>query len=439
MSGWDPYVEKNIKGNQDVPNVGSNPTYFSGEDDGHQVKKGWVYTVPAQAIDAKAYDDDEEKYMYFNNSGVIVADQFKKINGKYYVFNRTGVMKTGLVIWCGNGTSDDPELKGSFKYVDKIDLDWATGEEITKKGIYRTGQNETIQVNSDGIVQGTDTNNEYIHDGASIKLHLFGEDGARKTGMNTVEFSDETYTINTVGGSGDKGSGVFAKKYYSLGFLLKASPDIRYGIYQIATESRLKPQHNGTNWLGNEIEYENELEKRNYIVLTTSGSMQKGNNNAKKDADGNYWMISSDDNALRGIFTVGVKEYGDIKGFKTKTIERLNWSTDTEYSTTYLLNHDETEGLFSSDIRDGHLKEEISDITKWTLHTTDTNSYFTCDYKGPVFQSDYGEGSNKWIPFGMLDNSLKTVTFKYTSAQYQDSKDYSVNPTNDHFLNCYWN
>ena len=143
-SGWDPMEQMATEVNNRV-------VYFSGEDDGHQVKKGWVFAVPAQSIDSKAYSDDEEKYMYFNASGEILRDQFKRINGKYYVFSRTGIMKTGIVIWAPDTVSDG--AGNNYRYIKTLDLDWQTGEELSKKGIlrYDDGQNDYFYVDTNGL------------------------------------------------------------------------------------------------------------------------------------------------------------------------------------------------------------------------------------------------------------------------------------------------
>ena len=437
MSGWDVYENPG-----DVNNTNIGVVYFSGEDDGHQVKKGWVYAVPAEGIDAKAYADDEEKYMYFNNSGEIVSDQFKKINGKYYVFNTNGIMKTGLIVWCAGGVHG----VNTGKYVDKLDLDWATGEQLAKKGELNLGKDDSgndkiIYVDWTGKVDHLTSNIDtktiinddgsrttippIIDEGRYVKLHFFGEDGARKTGMNTVEFSDDTYTINTVGSSGDKGSGVFSKKYYSLGVLLKASPDIRYGIYQTATDSMLAPQKE---------DWETHLVGHDYLVLTSSGSKQKGNKTAKKDADGNYWMISDTDSTLMGIYTVGIKTGNTLSNFRTKTVSGQPWGNETTISTATLAGR--YPDLFVTD----YASESINGVS-WTVHNINnsSDSYYTCNYTGPCFQSDYSDGSNKWIPFGMLDNSNKSATFRFTATNVdQRSLAYSQDPSTEYFLNCYW-
>ena len=446
MSGWDPMEQ--------TPGiVNSGTVYFSGEDDGHQVKKGWVYAVPSGSIDASANNDDEEKYMYFNNSGDIVSDSFKKINGKYYVFNRSGIMKTGLVIWAPGGANT-----AGNKYVGTFDLDWAQGEDLAKRGKvrYDSNTNQYFYVDTNGVVSFTmkegdrvapaGSGDAKVAAGTEVKFHYFGEDGARKTGLNTIEFADDVYTINTVGSSGDKGTGIFAKKYYSLGILLKASSDIRFGAYQQATASMLQAQEN--DWYNN-LDPNGAVESR-YLVLTTSGSKQKGNKTAKKDADGNYWMIDNTDSTLLGIFSVGIKQANTLSNFKTKTMDipfsAFSNYNEGAYTTAQLLANTETAKLFSKDLQDGTLTETINSV-RWTLHRggqgTASNpytldGYFTCDYTGNCFQSDYGDGSNKWIPFGMVDNAMKTATFKFNSFSDDSSIAYLVTPNNDYFVNCYW-
>ena len=453
MSGWDVYEHP---AEADV-DVNTNAIYFSGEDDGHQVKKGWVYAVPSALVDADAHSDDEEKYMYFNNSGSIVADQFKKINGKYYVFNRTGIMKDGIVVWCPSGTSagTPPNGQTTSKFVTTLYLDWANGEDVAKKGRlrYDSGSHQFITVDTEGKVlkriDDNATNDESVAPveiGDYIKLHYFGEDGSRRTGLNNIEFADDTYTLNTVGSSGDKGTGVFSKKYYSLGILLKASSDIRFGIYTQSTTSMLHAQ---------ESNYARRLVNNEYLVLTTSGAKQKGNNTAKKDADGNYWMISKDDHALKGIYTVGIKDANTLSNFRTKSMTGGTTLTDgVAYTPAQIVaaEPDAVGYIFSESYADEsaiNLTTSVTDTTgthrvgRFTLHKVANSAtgefYFTYSGTGPCFQSDYADGSNKWIPFGMLDNALNTCTFKHTTITDSQAHAYDVKPNNDYFVNCYWN
>lgn len=259
--------------------------YFSAEDDGHLVKKGWIYAVPAEDINADDYNDDELRYMYFNNSGNIIKDQIKKISGKYYGFDDTGVMKTGLVMYSKNG-----------KYVTKFNGDNTQGEEISKKGIFRTASNEEKSFTKNGQTGFV------TYNGTDAKIHYFGSDGARRTGINTIEFADDNYSF----GADNNGhyDGLKKKKYYSNGILLKASADLRYGMY-ISTPSCV--EHN----------YEEESYETGIEVLNTAGSKVKGSFSSKKDADGNYWLIAKEKidtnegtinaNELIGVWTVDVR------------------------------------------------------------------------------------------------------------------------------------
>ena len=466
LSGWDA-VENYTSG---IDSIAGKDVYFSGDDDGHQVKKGWVYAVPASTIDTKAYGDSEEKYMYFGSSGEITKDQFKKISGKYYCFNANGIMKTGLVIWCPSGFATGDTDTPSQKFVSTIDLDWAESTDVMKKGILQTDSDKSsnyVKVDPAGVVVDKgDTS--LTKDVDAIKIHYFADDGSRKTGTNNVTFTDDTVAFYS-SATGDKGSGQVGKKYYSLGFALKASSDIRYGIYNLADYS-----DNGTGAFnaqgsnGNDDYYAN-LIAGNYIVLTTSGQKQKGNKNAKKDADGNYWYIQSSDGTLKGIWTVAVKEYNAY--FTTKYITKNVAVNAMKAATTRIGNiydvwskWDAGDDLIAScstaDLAEVDLalpaavanNEGInaSDL-RWRLYVNSSGQYYfksvalgsltQSQVSGLWFQSDYGDKSNAWIPFGMLDNAQKTCTVEYTACDvdtYPQAHKYEVGMTDDYFLNCYW-
>ena len=343
-------------------------------------------------------------------------------------------MKTGVIIWCADGTQN-----GGHKYVDKLDLDYAEGADVAKKGILTTDDNQAIYVDFEGKVIGNN-NNTKASNGDKVKLHLYGADGARKTGANNVEFADDTYVLQTSGNLGDKGSGYFGKKYYSLGIQLKASTDLRYGIYTKSSPSstdrtssggKLHPQAQNADDL---TTWYNELNDGNYQVLTTGGSKVKANANGKKDADGNYWLIGQGD-ALQGIWTQNVS-YG--KSFsttwKTRKVQAQYWGTMTR-STAQL----EAFGLAiegaNPAIDDRVWDAHYQDGAMWFTPATKINNVYS-------FQSDYDGGSNKWLPMGLTDDSNKTCAVPSVCAAgtVTDSAahSYEVKPTNDYFLNCYW-
>lgn len=476
-SGWDVYDY--LTGLND-----NRVSYFSSEDDGHQVKKGWVFAAPAADLDCKAYGDDEEKYMYFNSSGEILRDQYKRINGKYYVFNRSGIMETGLVLWIPEGY----QLNGTgetYRFLDTLDLDWQTGEDLAKRGILRYGSDgdQYFFVNAYGQVDTTNAARNgklpenTITSGTAfqVKIHNYGSDGARKTGSNNVEFADETYVFNT-NSNGDKGSGIFSKKYYSLGIQLKASSDIKYGIYNNASPSVTlsgvygEPLTAQARKVGANVDdsyYRNQLTNTNYIVLNTGGSIVKGNASAKKDADGNYWLIDPNGNTLRGIYTVNVKSSGSVSGgLKTRSIAPAAGDFATLNNYRYTSTHQRAYTIASISqtlgVSDATLNEwfnitamdeanpGITDVTpnadfnaaQWRIYRSGNQFYLQLVgglSKVFCYQSDVNDLSNKWIPYGVLDNSRKSVVKTADKTRYPENFfKYEVRPTNDYFLNCYW-
>ena len=479
-SGWDVYDY--LTGLND-----NRVSYFSSEDDGHQVKKGWVFAAPAADLDCKAYGDDEEKYMYFNSSGEILRDQYKRINGKYYIFNRSGIMETGLVLWIPEGY----QLNGTgetYRFLDTLDLDWQTGEDLAKRGMLRYGSDgdQYFFVNAYGQVDTTNAARNgklpenTITSGTAfqVKIHNYGSDGARKTGSNNVEFADETYVFNT-NSNGDKGSGIFSKKYYSLGIQLKASSDIKYGIYNNASPSTtlngvygepLTAQAVKVGSNVNDSYYRSQLTNTNYIVLNTGGSIVKGNASAKKDADGNYWLIDPNGNTLRGIYSVNVKSSGSVSGgLKTRSIapasnddfNKLNnnrYTSNNQRSYT-IASISQTIGVSDATLNEwfniAAMEEAnpgITDVTpnadfnaaQWRIYRSGNQFYLQLVgglSKVFCYQSDVNDLSNKWIPYGVLDNSRKSVvktSDKQGSGYPEGYFKYEVRPTNDYFLNCYW-
>ena len=284
----------------------NNAWYFSAQDDGHRAQKGWVLAVPAEDIDSDDYKDDEEDWFYFANNGDIVKNQIKKINGKYYAFNKAGEMKKGLIVFADG------------EYQTKFDMDNTRGAELSKSGVYRNKNNGQERLVWDPATQ------MITWGGQPAAIHYFGDDGARRTGMNNIEFADDEYTF----GSNNSGNfeGTKSKKYYSMGIQLKASPDIRYGL-MVATDSLARTE---VTYVDND-----------FYVLNTSGTKVKGSNSAKKDADGNFWLISKSTDKLIGVYTVQVRMHqgatfefkGDQK-LENGTIKSNTWLASGQQDNT---------------------------------------------------------------------------------------------------------
>ena len=65
---------------------------------------------------------------------------------------------------------------------------------------------------------------------------------------------------------------------------------------------------------------------------------------------------------------------------------------------------------------------------------------FSCPQNVNVmwYQADYNGGSNKWIPFGVLDDVGNTIIRSNVQAHTNGVDEYVVTPNNDYFTNCYW-
>lgn len=367
--------------------------YFSAEDDGHQVRKGWIYAVPDYSINDDDYYDDEERYMYFSNNGDIVENQIKKINGKYYGFDSTGVMKTGLVMYYKDGT-----------YAGKFNGDNTKGEEVAKRSAYRNGDNAFIQFYKDSI-------NGYIHigsaTGSEAKIHYFGSDGARRTGANAIEFADDTYTFT----SDNNGhyEGTKKKKYYSNGILLKASVDLRYGLITTTPEESNHSVY----------DYETVGYDTGFTVLNTGGSKVKGSNTSKKDADGNYWLIAKEPITT----TQGTIASGDLIGI---------WSVDVRWHKLNAAGETTANGASSG-------LQFKADSTTMVTGNEQNNRWLNGD-------NTIVSGVNMNTYPVQWDTTVRTVTMSYRGhgdceASYNDTTPaagYAVLPTNDAALNFVW-
>ena len=210
--------------------------YYSDQTDGHLKKKTWVWAVPDANQNQDDNDDDTSRWFYVDANGDTTTNQIKKINGKKYLFDSVGIMKSGLqwVTFDSNG-----------KITDITDDNTDTSDEI-KAGV----------------------------DGA--KLYYFGDeatDGSMKTGKNIkIELDDDTFTFgfksngqaydyDSVGSNG-KIEGLVDKKIYNNGILEKAGSDDKY------------------------------VEVGGYLVGTSGTVVSNGK--YVKDGDDNWWSVNKD-------------------------------------------------------------------------------------------------------------------------------------------------
>lgn len=269
-------------------------TYYLGAENDGAMKTGWILLE-----DITEDTDDEGIWCYFDEDGRLVENQTdRKIDGSYYTF-ANGQMQTGWVN-VGNGSETGAASDGTdsadskaisladYKYYDeeqggKRASGWRLiegveglsdeGEEYYfyfKNGrpyYSETGSPELFNINSEryafndrGEMQ-TDLQKLVTKDGTEA-TYYFGEDGAMKTGKQTIydEDLEENQTWYFYPSGSKKGQGYTGEKdnrVYVDGLMKKADPELRY-----------EPVEAGG---------------RTYLV-NTSGTIQKSSSSSVSDA-----------------------------------------------------------------------------------------------------------------------------------------------------------
>ena len=216
--------------------------YFSGSDQGWKQRNTWVWAVPSETINSEDHENDTYRWFYVGSNGTPTADQARRINSKWYVFDGDGIMKTGLVAL----------------------EDKKTGE-------------ASSAVNSDAHIVATypadNWSGDQIKELNDVALYYFSNDeendGSMKTGTNVqIELNDGTYTFGFAK-NGKAYDGVNSKKLYRNGILLTGG-DLRYDAVQ------------------NLAKDDDDFGK--YYVVGPTGTFAS-NNSTVKDADDNYYVV----------------------------------------------------------------------------------------------------------------------------------------------------
>ena len=221
--------------------------YFSTSDDGAR-RKGWFQAVPSKNINSKANADEDNKWFYANNDGTLVVEKIKTINGKKYAFNDKGEMLSGL--WALNVSDDNIILDST-----KIDSQKAVDE----------------------IANYADPYFVYYFGGS--------DDGAMKTGAQSVEVDGDKYqfTFGKSGGSKGQGvNGVQGNILYVNGKRIKADTDYRYQV--VDAQGNVKST-SGVSSNGGVVIAEGYL-------VNSSGSVMKGSG-TYSDTDGKQYKVSA--------------------------------------------------------------------------------------------------------------------------------------------------
>lgn len=224
----------------------SNLNFMKGT--GAMVKKGWIWAVPDEDYIPEDYNDDEYSWWYAENSGKIVKNTVKKVNGKYYAFDDMGRMLYGLVTIDGG----DYTMKNGDK--DITDL---TSEQI----------------------KALDVDKLYFFSGSE-------DDGSRKTGNVKITLDDDTFDFYfNKNGEAENGYVSKIKKYCVNGLIIKADKG----------ESNM-----GAFDADYKLHYNGDIEE-GMILVNTTGSVLKNKKNIKSNDD--YYFCTDADGVVTYVGT----------------------------------------------------------------------------------------------------------------------------------------
>ena len=199
---------------QGVASYTSSFMYFSTPEDGARATKGWFKVVPGYYLHEDKYNDGDDYWYYADGDGEIYSNVIKTIKGKKYAFDNYGRMIDGLVFLqmaTENGKGDSSEI--DQKFADDGDIPYDTEDAFDDFVVHYAPQ----------ISSG------------EIRSFYFGDsdDGAMKTGRQTVEIDGDSFTFKFKDSSSSKGAGINGiddHKLYSAGKLIEADSDDKYQV-----------------------------------------------------------------------------------------------------------------------------------------------------------------------------------------------------------------
>ena len=208
---------------QGVASYSQSFMYFSDPESGARVTKGWFKVVPGYYLHEDKYDDGDDYWYYADGDGELYAGEIKTIKGKKYAFDGYGRMIDGLVLlqMAEKGKSYDSSV---------IEKKWADDGDLP----YDTEDNFDDTVNGehddafDGSVSKALTTGQ-------LRFYYFGDadDGAMKTGRQTIDIDGDNFTFKFKDSSSSKGAGIHGKdddKLYNGGKLVEADSDDKYQV-----------------------------------------------------------------------------------------------------------------------------------------------------------------------------------------------------------------
>ena len=250
--------------------------YFSTPEDGARYTKGWFRVVPGYYLDAEKYDEDAEKWYYADGDGNIYANTIEKIKGKKYAFDGFGRMLDGLRVITLD--DDGKTIQSSDDFDDEDEFD------------------DYVGISDNG---GSLATNEAIY--------YFGssDDGAMKTGKQTVSLDGESITFKFKTSSTKKGQGfteIDDKKLYIGGKLIKADKDDKYmianfelkddGSYsyeEVSVKDLIKDEVSEDKDKNYKYTINDDYKKKSVIMINSTGTIST-KNGAKNGDDYKFYF-----------------------------------------------------------------------------------------------------------------------------------------------------
>ena len=266
----------------------SNWRYFGSPEEGARTTKGWFKVVPDEYLHSGKYSDDEDAWYYADRDGRLVTSKIETINGKKYLFDEYGRMKSGL------------------KFV--------KFEDNSKKDV-----KTILSDDDDNFPFDTEDNfkkNAPLLFADEYYCYYFGsgDDGSMKTNKQSISIDGDNFTFLFNKSGGYKGAGkngVDNKKYYQSGLLLAAAKDDKYSVVKeykvedtgvtaytlLTTDDFLADEGIEKNSTEVDGTVQNDVitykEGFDYKLVNTSGTEQKSKSKAKDGNDNCYEVNGS--------------------------------------------------------------------------------------------------------------------------------------------------
>jgi len=250
--------------------------YFSSPEDGARYTKGWFKVVPGYYLDADKYDEDSEKWYYADGDGNIYAGAIEKIKGKKYAFDDYGRMLDGLRIL--TLSADGKTIIESDDFDDEDDFD------------------NTVGIDNEDLLAFDEATG-----GKAIYYFGSSDDGAMKTGKQTVDLDGEKFTFKFQTSSTQKGQGINGiddKKLYIGGKLIKADADDKYMVvaydeaaqtYKEYSVNELKGAPRADKTTDKQYAWNIAVDAENLLLINSSGSIST-KNGAKNGDDYKFYF-----------------------------------------------------------------------------------------------------------------------------------------------------